>query len=472
MGFFPVHRVLAAAVLAALAGVSGAAAADVIVPSSAYLTNSLGDDFRTDVRVFNPTNAPVQVTPVFYRQTNAALGIPADTITAGSLTIPARGQVAIDNVLASLFGEASGVSGPIRFQTPVAIQVSSATSNVNGCNHTGAVQGQWIPGLDVADALTAGTLLQLAASTDLVSGYRSNVVFFHPGDATSATVTANLRRGDGTLVSGASFALGTGPAGFKQINRFSTEFAPPVSLVDTNLFLEFTSSQPVLAFASVINNVSGDPFALSAVGDPAAPPPPPVASFTVSANPTAGQPVTFTSTATNGPTSFMWSFGDGSAPATATSAATTHTFAASTTDRTYSVVHFAASGSGASGASSDVVVKGVPPAVINLTIQASQFSWSPATTTLRVGQPYQITFQNNPAQPTVRHGVGGLAALGVPADCNLLNPSCVWTITPTSAQAAFNGGVYQFGCVQTSCGSGHTGMTAGAVNGGTITITP
>ncbi|HSB35249.1 MAG TPA: hypothetical protein VLH41_00125, partial [Thermoanaerobaculia bacterium] len=204
MGFFPVHRVLAGAVLAALAGVSGAAAADVIVPSSAYLTNSLGDDFRTDVRIFNPTNAAVQVTPVFYRQTNAAAGISADTITAGSLTIPARGQFAIDNILASLFGQPRGVSGPIRFQTSAAIHVSSATNNVNGCNHTGAIQGQWIPGLDVADALTSGTLLQLAASTDLVSGYRSNIVFFNPSGTTNASVSANLRTGDGAVISGAS----------------------------------------------------------------------------------------------------------------------------------------------------------------------------------------------------------------------------------------------------------------------------
>jgi hypothetical protein len=465
----PVKRVVT---LLALALFSAGSRADVVIPSSAFLTNSLGDDFRTDVRVFNPTNAAVSATPVFYRQTNNAAGISADTITTGAVTIPARGQVAFDNILATLFGQPRGVSGAIRFQTSAPIFVSSATSNVNGCNHTGAVQGQWIPGIDVADAVTQGTLLQLAASTDLVSGYRTNVVFFNPSDVAPATVSANLRKGDGTLVSGASFALGNGPAGFKQINRFSTDFAPPVSLADTNLFLEFTSDQPVLCFASVINNVSGDPFALTAVSEPAAPPPAPVASFSVSANPTAGQAVTFTSTATNGPTSFMWSFGDGSAPATSASAATPHTFASSTTDKTYTVVHFASNAAGASGTSQGVVVKGVPPAAIQLTIQASQFLWSPATTTLSVGQPYEITFETNPAQPTVHHGVGGLAVLGVPAACDFLNPSCVWTITPTAAQAAANGGVYSFGCSQTTCGSGHNSMAPGGANGGTIRITP
>ncbi len=467
----PVKRVAA---LLALALVSSAARADVVIPSSAFLTNSLGDDFRTDVRVFNPTDAAVAATPVFYRQTNNAAGISADTITTGAVMIPARSQVAFDNVLATLFGQPRGVSGPIRFQSSAPIFVSSATNNVNGCNHTGAVQGQWIPGIDVADAVTKGTLLQLAASTDLVSGYRTNVVFFNPSDVATATVSANLRKGDGTLVSGASFSLGNGPAGFKQINRFSTDFAPPVSLADTNLFLEFTSDQPVLAFASVINNVSGDPFALTAVADPGAPPAAPVASFTVSANPTAGQPVTFTSTATNDPTSFMWSFGDGSAPVSSASAATAHTFTSSTTDKTYSVVHFASNPAGASGASRDVVVTGVPPAIINLTIQANSFNWSPASTTLTVGQPYQITIQLDPAQPNVHHGMGGDAfvQLGIPSGCSFLAPSCVWNITPTAAQASMNGGVYPFGCSQTSCGSGHANMQQGGPSGGTIRITP
>ncbi len=40
---------------------------------------------------------------------------------------------------------------------------------------------------------------------------------------------------------------------------------------DTNLFLEFTSDQPVLSFASVINNASGDPFAIVAAADAAQP---------------------------------------------------------------------------------------------------------------------------------------------------------------------------------------------------------
>ncbi len=457
----------AAALLAFLAG--GALRADVVVPSSAYLTNSLGDDFQTNVRVFNPTDAAVLVTPVFLRQANANAGIAADTVTAAAFSIPARGQAAFDNVLLTLFAQPPGVSGPILFRTPAPILVSSATNNVNGCNHTGAVQGQWIPGLDVASAMTSGTLLQLAASTDLLSGYRSNLVFFNPAATASATVTANLRKGDGSLVSAATFTLGTGPGGFKQINRFSTDFSPAVSLADTDLYLDFTSDQPVLAFASVINNISGDPYALSAVGDTAAPPAP-VASYTVSASPTAGQPVTFTDTSTGGPTSQLWAFGDG---ATATSGGTvTHTYAAA---GTYPTAHFAANAGGVSAASQSVTVAASNPATVQITITASQWKWTPQNVNLKVGQPYEITFRNDPTAPAVQHGVGGLVVfgnLGPPAACFLLNPSCVWNFTPSATMLNSPGPVYQYGCTQTTCGSGHLSMTAGSPMGGTITIVP
>ena len=162
-----------------------------------------------------------------------------------------------------------------------------------------------------------------------------------------------------------------------------------------------------------------------------------------------------------------------SAPATASSATTTHTFASSTTDKTYTVVHFASNAAGASGRRRTFwSLKTPPPPVTKLTIQATSFNWSVKSVSLKVGQPYEITFETDPAQPAVHHGVAGLAVLGVPPECTFLNPSCVWNITPTLAQATYNGGVYPFGCAQTTCGPGHSTMQPGGVNAGTITITP
>jgi hypothetical protein len=82
----------------------------------------------------------------------------------------------------------------------------------------------------------------------------------NPGTS-AATVTARLRRGGGSDVG----ILTIGPLppnGFQQV-ALST-FPGASVLTDTNLWLAFASDEPVLSFASVIHNVSGDPFAIVA----------------------------------------------------------------------------------------------------------------------------------------------------------------------------------------------------------------
>lgn len=304
-------RVLAASTAAlAMLAAGLSLSADVIVPSSAFVNGQNLAEFHSDVRVFNPTNAPVNVTPVFYNQaTGQTVAAPAP----GFVTVPARGQVAFDNILATLFQQAKGAFGPIRFETPASIIVSSGVNNVNACGN-GATSGQSLPGIDVGQALKTGTLVQLAASANASSGYRSNAVFMNPG-STPANVTTHLRHGDGTLV--ATFTLDPLPAnGFKQINNLSAWLPNPNTITDTNLWMEFTSDQPVMAFASVINNASGDPFAVvmtpeEAPGSTAAPIAP-VANFTVSDNPMQGSAVKFTDASQNSPAYRFWSFGDGS----------------------------------------------------------------------------------------------------------------------------------------------------------------
>ncbi len=454
-----------AAVVLAVAG--GAGSADVVIPSSAFSSGQNQAEFHSDVRVFNPTNSPVNVTPVFYNQANG------ETVAApapGFLTVPARGQVAFDNILATLFLQPKGVFGPIRFQTAAPIIVSSSVNNVNSCGN-GATSGQWLPGIDVGQALKTGTLVQLAASADGASGYRSNVVFMNPG-ALTANVTTKLRNGDGTLV-GAAVTLDPLTAnGFKQIGTLSAWLPSPNTITDTNLWLEFASDQPVLSFASVINNKSGDPFAIVMTAEPNVSAPVPVASYTVSASPTTGQPVTFTDTSTNAPATQLWAFGDGT---TATSGATVQrTYSAAGTYRT---AHFVSNAGGTSAAAKDVVV--VTAAPITITISATStnntlWTFVPNDVQLRVGQAYKLTW-TTPQSEGKTHGVVPIGLLGI-TQCDdgqmLITAShpCVVTFTPTAAMlTTFGGPKYDYSCSQTQCAPGpkeHNGMT------GTITIVP
>ncbi len=452
---------------------AAAARADVVVPSSAFSSGANGAEFHTDARIFNPTTSPVTVTPLFYDEAAGGAEVPSVPPT---IVIPARTQVSYDNVLESLFGLARGVFGPIRFQTTAEILVSTGVNNVNACGN-GSVSGLWLPGIDQSQALRAGTLLQLAASTDAGTGYRSNVVFTNPG-ASSATVSANLRKGDGTLISSASIGP-LGPNGWTQIGGLSAWLPSPNTITDTNLWLEFTSDQPVLAFASVINNASGDPFAIVMTAEPVSAPAP-VASYTVSpASPSTGQAATFTDTSSNAPTLQLWDFGDGT---TATSgAAVQHTYAAA---GTYPTAHFAGNAAGFSAATKAVVVATPSPIVVTISATTSGGShWTfvcqtgPCdgsgnnNVTLKAGQPYVITW-TTPQNEGKTHGVdwSASAAFDVSA-CGFItaNQPCTVHVTPTADLAGVQGGVYTYHCTHTECAPSlalHNSMT------GTITIVP
>ena len=336
-----------AAVLAALAA-GTARSEDVIVPSSAF-SPGINAEFHSDVRVFNPTSSPVDFTPIFYR--SDASGNVLNTIQMPVVTIGPRQQLSYDNALQSLFGQSLGVFGPIRFQSAGSLLVSSGVNNVNGCGN-GSRSGQGLPGMDAGRALKAGTLVQLAASADSATGYRSNLDFMNPG-ATTANVTVTIRRGDGTHLSNGT--LSVGPNGLVQRRIDDSAAFPGVAgTTDTNLWMEFTSDQPVLVFASVINNGSGDPFAVEMTPEPSvAPvgPPAPVASYTVSSNPMMGVAVTFTDTSANSPATRFWAFGDGTyAPA---SSVVRHTY---NTPGTFRSALFVVNAGGSDTMEADIVV--------------------------------------------------------------------------------------------------------------------
>jgi hypothetical protein len=84
--------------------------------------------------------------------------------------------------------------------------------------------------------------------------------------------------------------------------------------------------------------------------------------------------------------------------------------------------------------------------------------------TLKVGQPYVITW-TTPAAEATAHGMGGLAVIGI-ASCDLITAAlpCARSFTPTAGQV----GVWSYACTNNACGtvSQHNGMTA------TLTIAP
>jgi hypothetical protein len=237
-----------------------AMAQSYILPSSAYRTGANAAEYHSDVRILNQATSAVTVTATFYDQQTST------TFAASPFQIAGRSQAAFDNILQSLFGRqlSQGAYGPIRFDATGPILVNSNVNNVNACG-TGAVSGQWLPGIIATKALAAGVIGELAASASAATGYRTNLVFMNPGTV-PATATVNVRQGGGTLLATATIGP-LAPNGFTQVALGSPVFPAVAGTTDTNLWVDFTSNQPVLAYATMINNTSGDPYAVVAVAD-------------------------------------------------------------------------------------------------------------------------------------------------------------------------------------------------------------
>ena len=136
-----------------------AVAESYVLPSSSFRSGLNGAEFRTDVRIINQSLGAVTIAAYFYDQ------VTGSTWVSNSFRIEAGNQAAFDNILESLFGRtlAQGAYGPIRFEASGPIQVGATVNNVNACR-TGAVSGQWLPGIAVSQALRRGAIGQLAIS--------------------------------------------------------------------------------------------------------------------------------------------------------------------------------------------------------------------------------------------------------------------------------------------------------------------
>src|ERR1017187_1959387 len=229
-----------------------AKAQSYILPSSAYRAGANGAEYQMDVRILNQGTSAVTITATFYDQETST------TFPASPFQIPARSQAAFDNIPQSLFGRplSQGAYGPIRFDTTGPILVNSNVNNVNACG-TGAVSGQWLPGIIATQALTAGVIGELAVGASTAAGYRTNLVFMNPGTV-PATATVNVRQGGGTLLSTGTIGPLT-PNGFSQVALDGSVFSG-VAVADTppganpfigNYFGTYTGTQSGTWTASI-----------------------------------------------------------------------------------------------------------------------------------------------------------------------------------------------------------------------------
>lgn len=223
--------------------------------------------FFTDARIVNPSfDKDITITA---RYLPAGNGDNSNAATK-TITVAKRSMAVYDDVVNSLFGGGPAL-GAIRltstddFIATQRIYADKRTSNQRG------TLGQFVPGLDVSEALKKGVLMQLKSGQAALGNFRTNW-----GGANPNAVTANI---DFTLYDKNNTVAGTNrltlqPFGVIGPTNIVGFFGNPDRDL-TDGWISFVSDQPVFLYGSIVDNGSEDPTFVTAISDNGVAPLPP-----------------------------------------------------------------------------------------------------------------------------------------------------------------------------------------------------
>ena len=245
-----------------------AAGNEVFLPVVGSAQGVGGTNFRTDINVFN--NSPFGVTTSdanafaqFYPQggLNSTTAVSAQNVTA--LNIPARGTTTVRDISTSLFGGAINGIGALRIVSNISGGSLFANARIyNDLTASGkGTFGQFEPGMLRSQALQQGVLVGLGVvttNTAVANGqsFRTNIGFFNPND-TATTVALELRDTNGSVMATQMITLGPWTQTQLPLTRAGGLFNGITGDLNTSSVF-FLSGNPIFAYASEIDNISGD----------------------------------------------------------------------------------------------------------------------------------------------------------------------------------------------------------------------
>lgn len=217
-----------------------------VIPGVADLVNSLAN-WRTDLRVFNPSDAPVPSTLVFYPQNNG--GTPVET----QVVVPAGGVLQLNDLLRQTFG-LQNAGGAVHIETPVNadLVVTARTFNQTA---TGTY-GQFIPAVTAADAAGVGDrpiqILQIEES----DRFRTNLGLV---EVTGAPVEIEITVLDPSATATPVRRVQLTGGEFRQMNRIVSSLGLG-NTYNTRIAIRVVGGAGRLAaYASVVDNRTQDP---------------------------------------------------------------------------------------------------------------------------------------------------------------------------------------------------------------------
>jgi hypothetical protein len=253
-------------------GVAGSSAASpgefLLISAAAHVSGALGTDWRSDVELHNVDAEPAKVTAWLLRH-----GADNSTPQTMSFTVPAAGCLRLADVLAGQFGTGGQAALMLSVSSGLVVASSRTYNLLAGGNPlglpAGSTFGQYIPALSRGEAIgpgEEGRLIQLSHSTATNGGFRTNVGLVN---VTSAQIHVDvaLYEAGGTLLG--TLPVELPPFGYQQLNRAYASVTTGDVEDGYAVVRTTTGLAGFLAYASVVDNLTGDPIAISAVKVPA-----------------------------------------------------------------------------------------------------------------------------------------------------------------------------------------------------------
>ncbi len=229
------------------------------ITASAHAAGLGGTQWRTDMVAHNPTGVRIRGTMVLLER-----DVANTNAISTNLAIEPGQSVAYADVLDTIFGFEGAAA--LHFQQSLAgLVITSRTFNLLGDGNDygfpeGSTFGQFIPAVSAstaADSSDEVLLIQLSRSADTTRGFRTNIGFLNTTEI-EIEVVVDLYDAQGNLLGSLTRTLGEFEShqitdAYKKIN--ANEVTDGFAIVTT-----LTPGGRFLAYASVVDNITGDPI--------------------------------------------------------------------------------------------------------------------------------------------------------------------------------------------------------------------
>ncbi len=223
---------------------------EIFVPTGAHLVGYGGVNWRTDLELHNPTQQAVSLRMDLLKrdQANPTPERIGDVVAAGA-------SRRFFDTVSSNFGFDGAAALRV---TPLngALAVTSRTYN----QATNGTYGQYVPGIPDYEAILYGEearLSQLTHDLSTTSGYRTNIGFVNAVDM-PITIEIKLLNDTGVVLGTLTYDMR--PYEFKQIDKIFRNVTGNAVADGLAIMRTTTTGGRFFAYASVIDNATGDPI--------------------------------------------------------------------------------------------------------------------------------------------------------------------------------------------------------------------